>query len=417
MVTETKIGFALNSGAQDGFVKSLEAFPLFSGGSGSGKTAGGCLRAGLYNIEYPGARGLITEPIYAHFQDILLPAWRSIWGSLEGITWEEQGKGGPNHQIVFKNGSLILLKAAEAAERLIGMELAWAWMDEAASTKGGDQEMAYFNLVGRLRQKGFWHWLGVTTTPGGRNWLWREWVDAPQPGHVIFHGSTYENEENLPKDYIERMAQTYVVGTPMYRQYVLGEFVQMEGLVLPGFDPDTMIAPWPKELFLRRIAGVDFGVQSATTVIETSITQSRRKWVKEWLYKRECDDETFVRACRAAMDDGVTLFVCDPSGKDKIRWMNDQGIPARKARSNRIEDRANAWRTPIGQGMLTVDNGSPFTVREIMGLAYAAPKGRELETDRFDPNTPDHAFDGGAYGLEELENMILDWKPPETGGW
>lgn len=419
MVTETKVevGFSTNPGAQEGFVKCLEPFPLFSGGSGSGKTAAGCLKAGYYSLLNPGARGVITEPIYAHFQDILLPAWRECWGALEGIAWEEQGKGGPNHQLAYKNGSLVLLKAAEAAERLIGMELAWAWMDEAASTKGGDQEMAYFNLVGRLRQKGHRHWLGITTTPAGRNWLWREWVDNPQPGHIPFYGATHENKENLPEDYIGRMTQTYVPGTPMYRRFVLGEFIQLEGLVLPGFDPDTMMAPWPDELFLRKIAGVDFGVQSPTTVIETSITRSRRKWVKEWLYKRECDDETFVRACRAAMDDGVTLFACDPSGKEKIKWLNAQGVPAVKARSNRIEDRANAWRTPIGQGMLTVDSGSPFIIREIDGLAYAEGRGRDYETDRFDPNCPDHAFDGGAYGLMELERMVLDWKPPKIVSW
>ncbi len=398
-------------------MKCLEAFPLFSGGSGSGKTAAGCTKAGYYSLLNPRARGVITEPIYAHFQDILLPAWRECWGYQEGLVWDEQGKGGPNHQIAYKNGSLILLKAAEAAERLIGMELAWVWMDEAGSSEGGSQERAYFNLVGRLRQKGFRHWLGVTTTPAGRNWLWREWVDSPQPGHMIFHGSTYENEENLPSDYIKRMADTYGVGTPMYRQYVLGEFVQMEGLVVPGFNPDTMIAPWPNDLFLRKIAGVDFGVQSPTTIIEASITPSRHKWTKEHLYKRECDDEAFVLACRAAMDGGVTLFACDPSGKEKIRWMNEQGIPAVKARSNRIEDRANAWRTPIGQGMLTVDNGSGFLIRELTGLSYARRRGRELETDRFDVNTPDHAFDAGAYALMEIEEMVLDWKEPEIVSW
>jgi len=243
-------------------------------------------------------------------------------------------------------------------------------------------------------------------------------VDSPKPGHVLFHGGAMSNKANLPEGYIELMTETYGIGTPMYRQYVLGEFVQMEGLVLPTFDPDKMIAPWPQnELYLRKIAGVDFGVQSPTAIIEAAVSQSRRKWLREWLYKRECDNETFVRVCRDAMDDGVTLFVCDPSGKERIRWMCDQGIPAVKARSNRIEDRANAWRTPIGQGRLTVDSGSGFTIREIGGLAYARRRGRELETDRFDPNCPDHAFDAGAYGLMEIENMVLDWKEPTITEW
>jgi hypothetical protein len=135
--------------------------------------------------------------------------------------------------------------------------------------------------------------------------------------------------------------------------------------------------------------------------------------MREWLYKRECDDETFVKACGDAMDDGITLFVCDPSGKDRIRWMQEKGIPAIKARSNRIESRVKAWLTPLSQGMLTVDRDSHFLIRELLGLSWAKRRGRELETDKFDINTPDHAFDAGADCLQEIEAMPIGFKPPE----
>jgi hypothetical protein len=187
----------------------------------------------------------------------------------------------------------------------------------------------------------------------------------------------------------------------------------MEGLVLPNFDPDKHIAPWPDELFIRKIAGVDFGVQSPTAIVECAVTHSGHRWMKEWLYKRECDDETFVKACRDAMDDGITLFVCDPSGKDRIRWMQEKGIPSVKARSNRIELRVKSWLTPLSQGMLTVCNESHFLIREVLGLSWAKRRGRELETDRFDINTPDHAVDAGSDALQEIEAMPIGWKVPE----
>lgn len=404
MVTEVEI--ALNKGAQDGFVRSRDPFPAFMGGQGSGKTAGGVIKCWMYSIENPGARGVWTEPVAAMFQESCLPTLRSFFGEYEGSFWSEQGRGGPNHRIEFANGCLWMLKAAETPERLVGFEVAWVLMNEAGSTEHGSQEQAYLNLVGRLRQKGFPHWLGVATTPAGYNWLYREWVDEPKPGHVLFTGSTFENQENLPDGYIERMAQEYVEGTPLYDERVLGKFVQMSGLVLPGFNANAMTSPWPQELFTLKLAGVDFGVQSPTTVIETAMTVNRHIWVREWLYKRECDDEAFVKACGEAMNGGVTQFICDPSGKDRIDWMCRQGIPATKADSNSRERRLKAWASPIAEGRLTVDINSGFTIRELSGLVWKERRGREMETD--DWKGPDHAFDGGAYSLMRVDRGYFD---------
>ncbi len=410
MVAEVDI--TLNKGAQDSFVRSEEPFPAFMGGYRSGKTAGAIIKCWFYTMKYPGSIGVWTEPVAAMFAESCLPTLRKFFGAYEGSLWQEQGKGGPNHRIEFANGSLWMLKAAETPERIVGFEAAWALMNEAASTEHGSQEEAYFRLVARLSQKGFPHWLGVATTPSGQNWLWREWVDAPKEGHVLFHGGTMSNKENLPDGYIEMMTATYGLGTPMYRQYVLGEFVQMEGLVLPTFDVDKHVLPWPDKLFVRKIAGVDFGVQSPTAIVECAVTNTGHRYMREWLYKRECDDEALIKACGDAMNDGITLFVCDPSGKERIEWMNYKGIPAVKAPSNRIERRVKAWLTPLSQGMLTVDRDSPFLIRELTGLSWAKRRGRELETDKFDPNTPDHAFDAGADVLQEIEEMPMNFKEP-----
>lgn len=422
MPTDTKVNIRLNKGAQAAFFHSKEEFPAFMGGQGSGKTAAGVMKCWDYTIQHPGSRGVWTEPVAAMFQESLLPTLRGLcddqgnkyFGDYEGSLWVEAGKGGPNHRIEFSNGCLWMLKAAETPERLVGFEVAWALMNEAGSTEHGSQEQAYLNLVGRLRQKNFPHWLGVATTPAGRNWLYREWVDEPKPGHVLFTGSTFENSEHLDPDYIKRMKQEYVEGTPMYDERVLGKFVQMSGLVVPGFDAGIhAVVRWPQgELFTHRIAGVDFGAQSPTTIIEDGLTASRHVWVRELLYKRECDDETLVRACGEAMDDGVTMFACDPSAKDRIEWLCRQGIPAFKAESNSREVRMKTWTSLLAEGRLSVDRDSGFLIRELSGLAWKARRGREMETN--DWVGPDHAFDGGAYAHMSIELIApLGFKLPE----
>jgi hypothetical protein len=415
MVAEApaSLDFEPNPGAQRDFVYSQATFPAFVGGFGAGKTAAGCLKVMGYTLQNPGANGCITEPVSGMLADPLMEAWRKLYGPVEGSLWIEQGRLGPNWRLVFPSlKSHILLRSAETPGRLIGFEAAWGWMDEAAETEGGSQEEAFKNLFARLRQTGFRHWLGITTTSAGRDWIWRDWLDDPKPGHVLYKATSYDNPHR-DELALAALSDLYVEGTPRHRQRIMAEFAQLEGLVLPGFDPDTMIDPWPEnEVFLGSVAGVDFGAQSPTTINEVAITRSRHLWEREWLYKRECDDEEFIRACSDARDAGVRLFVCDPSGRERIQWMQQQGIPAVKAHSNKIEDRVKAWATPISQGRYHLDSASQWTIREVCGLSWAKRRGRELETDRFDPNTPDHAFDAGAYAKMETEKMVLDWKPP-----
>ena len=94
--------------------------------------------------------------------------------------------------------------------------------------------------------------------------------------------------------------------------------------------------------------------------------------------------------------------------------MSYKGIHSIKAPTERSERRVKAWSTPLSQGMLTVDRGSQFLIRELLGVSWAKRRGRELETDKFDVNTPDHLFDAGADCLQEIEEMPFNFKPPKV---
>ena len=418
MVTEPKVTFTANPGAQEDFVRCQDPFPAFVGGFGSGKTAAGCLKGFGYTLTNPGANGVITEPVSGMLADPLMEAWRKLFGEYEGKLWVEKGRMGPNWRLEFPAyNSHILLRSAETPGRLIGFEAAWAWMDEAAESEGGSQELAFLNLVSRLRQSGYRHWLGLTTTSAGRDWVWRDWEENPKDGYVLFRATSYDNPHR-DEGSVEQMARVYGLDTPRYRQRIMAEFTELEGLVLAGFDPATMIAPWPDDsTFVRSVAGIDFAPESPTAVVEVSIDQSGRVWLREHLYEWGCDDDTLLKGCRRAQRAGVTLFVGDPSAKERIHFLNSKGIPTTKARSNAIGDRVGAWTLPIAEKRLFIDRASTFLKREVTGLTWAKSRGRELHSDRFAQNAPDHAFDGGAYGLEELADMILDWKEPKIGNW
>ncbi len=416
--TEVKISFRANPGAQEDFLKSHEPFPAFVGGFNSGKTAALCAKAFFFTLQNPGAHGCITEPVSGMLADPFMEAWRKLFGEHEGHLWVERGRLGPNWQVEFPSlGSHILLRSAETPGRLIGFKVAWAGMDEAAESEGGSQELAFLNLVARIVQPGYRHWIGIVTTSAGRDWLWRDWVENPKEGHKLFQATSYENPRR-DEGAVVRMAKVYGEGTPRYQQRMLAQFTELEGLVLAAFDPETMIAPWPDDSnFVRSVAGIDFAPESPTTVVEVSIDQSGRPWLREHLYEWACNDDTLLKGCRRAQRAGVTLFIGDPSAKERIHFLNSNGIPTTKARSNAIGDRVGAWTLPIAEKRLFIDRASTFLKREITGLTWAKSRGRELHSDRFAQNAPDHAFDAGAYGLEELADMILDWQEPKIGNW
>ncbi len=419
----------VNEGGQDAFVRSTSPFPAYIAGRGSGKTAAVIIKVFLYCFENPGAVGILTEPTMPLVHTILMPRFRQLFGMWEGTLWRLTGKGSgqeqieflrPSEQIGVPRDSVILLRAALEPEKLVGFEMACGGLDEAAETSGGSQELAFLNLVGGLRQKGYQDgFLALTSTPKGFNWVWRQWHDDSskiKPEHELFKGTALENKHNLKEGFWEQLKAEHGEGSPRWRQEALGEFVFMEGLVLSMFDPVQHVKPFPQDGgFARKVAGIDFGAHSPTAVVELRMNSAGQVWARERLYQRECTDEQLADACMALRGEGVSVFACDPSGKDRIEWLQrlPVGIPAYKAESNLLGMRVSAVSSLLGNNGLFITPDSPNLIQEFGGLAWAPARGRDMVQDKFDPRCPDHAFDATAYGCMELQAVPIDWKPPK----
>lgn len=432
MTTETKVEqhtFELNPGGQWDFFHSKAPFPAYIAGRGSGKTAGAILKVFAYCYDNPGAMSIITEPTMPLVHTILMPRFRNLFGSWEGALWRLTGKGSGQEQIEFlrppdqigvPRDSVILLRAALEPEKLVGFEFACGNMDEPAETIGGSQELAFLNLVGGLRQKGFKNmFLSLTSTPKGYNWVWRSWHDEAgklRPGHALFGGTALENKANLDEGYWERLKAEHGENSPRWRQEALGEFVFVEGLVYGDiFDPKRHIRPFPENVpFVKRLGGIDFGVHSPTAVVEGRMDAGRRVYIKERLYRRDCRDDELLSLCGQMMKEGTTRFICDPSGKDRIEWLRRNGVPARKAKSNLIGLRTASWSTRFVADSVYITTDSPNLIREIGGLAWAPSRGVGFDTDKFDKNTPDHLHDAGADLLQDMESAVpIGMEAPE----
>jgi hypothetical protein len=129
-------------------------------------------------------------------------------------------------EIRWVNGSVHYCMGVDRQpeERIIGMNLASACWDEMGASKNG-------GIVGlvmsRLRtgdpQRRF---LAGFTTPHGHGWL-EDW--SAKNVHVI-GATTYENT-HLDDEYIARLEEEYPVGSKIWRQEMMGEFVSKTGKV------------------------------------------------------------------------------------------------------------------------------------------------------------------------------------------
>lgn len=215
------------SGPQYQFVSAKEAYVLYAGGLGSGKTYSGAAWAIYMALTYPNARGMITANTYSQLKKATLTAFFDLADKM-GINYKYYVN---ESKIEVRGGATIYAFSMENYDQLRGVEVGWAWSDECAFYK----EAAYQVLIGRIRDKrGPCQWKG-TTTPNGFNWLYNRFIETPPKSSRVVYGQTRDNKQNLADSYLESLEEQY--DDKMGQQELEGKFVNLtSGKVYYGFD-------------------------------------------------------------------------------------------------------------------------------------------------------------------------------------
>lgn len=225
------------TGPQYEFLRSSARYRAFVAGVGSGKTYAGVL-ASLVACQRA-ERGAIVAPTYPMLKDVVLPTFREVaGGGVEALNKADLYAD-------MTNGHRVLFRSADKSERLRGMNLGWAWVDEAALI----DEETWDILLGRLRLDPGRAWL--TTTPKGRNWIYDRFVEDPDEEHDTVRASTKDNP-HLPDEYIRSLEEQY---TERFRQQeVEGKFIESQGALWSWDDIGREEAP---DTLDRVVVGVD----------------------------------------------------------------------------------------------------------------------------------------------------------------
>ncbi|MDP2663311.1 MAG: phage terminase large subunit, partial [Dehalococcoidia bacterium] len=187
------------------------------GGVGSGKTLVGALWALTMAIRFPGLVGLVGAQNPSQLSTVVLKAIlpmlekaniRFVYGMAPPGSWGEDRFTRHVNVLSLSNGTQVLCRSMTDAgvdRNIRGLELAWAWCDEARDMS----EYAFEVLASRMR--GFGddapYSIRLTSTPNGRDWLWRKFApESPSRlvGAELFRARTKDNR-HLPQGYEDRI--------------------------------------------------------------------------------------------------------------------------------------------------------------------------------------------------------------------
>ncbi len=171
----------------------------------------------------------------------------------------------------LKNSGRIIVSSTETHPRLRGLELGSWWGDETRDAS----EDSVDTITGRLRCKHVVRPQALyTTTPHGRNHIYRDFVQKPIDGYYLVRGG---RSAITGEDYYKRLLNKY--DPQLAAQECNAEFVAFgTGLVLKSFDRNKNVSEDikhdPREVLHL---GADFG--SIVTLTVQQLNKATNRWL------------------------------------------------------------------------------------------------------------------------------------------
>ncbi|MFH1605362.1 MAG: phage terminase large subunit [Pseudomonadota bacterium] len=309
-------------GNQYNFAVTPAHYAALNGGIASGKSIAGAVRAlaaargnvGGQKVKTPNV-GMVTAPTYPMLRDASIRTFIEIAGPMVA-DWRKS-----ENIATLVNGSEVLFRTADDPNRLRGPNITWWWGDEASYCDSA----VWLIMIGRLRQHGFGYaW--VTSTPKGRNWLYREFVQQQRPDYTIFNIKTTQNPF-LDPAYVSALQGAYT--GDWARQELEGEFVAFEGLVYAEFQRDVHMTTDASGPYAYYVAGVDWGYANPGIILIFGVDGDGRMTLVREEYQRQRRIEEWAALARSLHDTfSVQTFYCDPAEPDFITAFQSAGVAA-----------------------------------------------------------------------------------------
>lgn len=259
---------------QSQFLQLPHKFKAYVAGFGSGKTWVGCAGIGAHFWQWPGINQGYFAPTYPQIRDIFYPTMEEV-AFVMGLRTKLKSA---DHEVEIYEGrkyrGTVICRSMEKPETIVGFKVGHSLVDELDVMNVIKARTAWRKIIARMRYNvpGLLNGIDVTTTPEGFKFVYQQFVKAvrEKPSLASLYGliqaSTYDNEANLPEDYIPSLRESYP--PQLIEAYIRGQFVNLaSGSVYPNFDRRLNHSPAVMEEGEALHIGMDFNVLNMTATI------------------------------------------------------------------------------------------------------------------------------------------------------
>jgi hypothetical protein len=353
---------------QGEFLQLQTKYRALVSGFGGGKTFAGCIAGGLHFLEHPKVTQGYFAPTYPHIRDIYFPTIEEV-AYLLGlrVTVREANK-----EVHFYNAGryigTTICRSLEKPETIIGFKIGRAHLDEFDLLDPRKAKLAWRKVLARLRWQddSVKNGADITTTPEGFKETHRLFVEEVQSkpdlktNYGLVQASTYDNEKNLPDDYIPSLIETYPA--ELIEAYLKGQFVNLtSGTVYRGYNRVTHNSnEVVTDKDVLRV-GMDFNVGKMAAVIYIS---RENGWHAVDELKDLFDTPDMIRVLKERFKNRIIVYP-DASGKNRdsnnastsdIALLRQAGFEVRAHDSNpAVKDRVMAVNKRFQDGQLWVN--------------------------------------------------------------
>ena len=363
---------------QTKFMGMDNKFCAYVAGYRGGKTWIGVLKRILFALQNPGINQGYFAPTYAQIRDIFYPTLREVCETMPGISCDI--KEGNKEVHLYNNLNYIgtiICRSMEKPDTIVGFKIGDALCDEIDTMPVKKAEQAWNRIIGRMSYKGegVRNGIDVTTTPEGFRFVYNRFKAKNSANYSLMQASTYDNEANLPDDYIDSLLETYGADSPLVQAYLDGQFVNLtsgsiyrqfdrvrchsdEVMRLPEFDGNGKRKRPGEPLFI----GQDFNVGKMASVI---CVQRDEKSIAVAELKNLLDTPDLIDAVKAKYKHHRVTFYPDSSGQNRkssgasitdIKLLQDAGFTVVVDHSNpAVKDRIQAVNISLAKGNLLVN--------------------------------------------------------------
>lgn len=256
------------------FIAMPQKFRAMVCGFGTGKTWGGSSALCKHVWEWPRVNSGYFAPTYSHIRDIFYPTIEEVafdWGLRVDIKTSDK-------EVNFYSGnkyrSTTICRTLDNPSNIVGFKIGHGLIDEFDLLPTPKAMLAWRKILARMRYNvhGLKNGIDIATTPEGFRATYDLFVkairDKPELAYSygIVHGSTYDNEKNLPDDYIKSLVDSYP--PQLIQAYLKGQFVNLNsGSVYPNFDRVLNHTSETIKTFEQLHIGMDFNVNRMAAII------------------------------------------------------------------------------------------------------------------------------------------------------